>query len=159
MKLGIIIVCHNNEKEIDENFYLNYASKLQHIEICLVNNDSTDTTYDILTSINEQCPNVSVVHIKKNKPINAAVRAGARYMFNQFNLNHIGYVTNLREFKMNDLIEIININKDRILSYNNNLRKNNNTRKTLFQGLFSVSEYLKKLHIKILSPAYYKDAF
>lgn len=152
MKLGIIIVCHNNEDQIDEHFYLSYVAKLEGVELCLVNNNSSDATFEILSALNEQCPNVSVVHIKKHKPQKAAIRAGARYMFNKFNLKHLGYVSNLNEIHMSRVIKTIYQNKGQIVGYNKQLQNTGNTKKTLIRALFSISECLEKLHVKLLSP-------
>ena len=42
MKLGIIIICHNNENDIDIDHCVKYLNKVKDIEICLVNNNSKD---------------------------------------------------------------------------------------------------------------------
>ncbi|MBT8260150.1 MAG: family 2 glycosyl transferase, partial [Bacteroidia bacterium] len=90
--------------------------------LCFVNNDSNDSTQLLLNEIKEHCSNVSVVNIKKNKSDLSTVRAGARFMFSQFNLKHIGYVnTNILENKTNDLnrlIKIITKNQDSIIKHN-----------------------------------------
>ncbi len=147
MKLGIIIICHNNENDIDRDFFINHSNKEKNLEICLVNNDSKDNTSDLINMIKENCNNVSVVNVKKHKSDTLAVRAGARYMFNRFNLRHLGYVTNLNNYEMNCLFETISNNQEAILNYNLRILSKKQTRQTLFQSLFSVTDYLKKLKI------------
>jgi GT2 family glycosyltransferase len=121
MKIGIIIVFHNNEKEIDTKFFIEHLNQTTDLELCLVNNASKDKTYPLLKEIKETCTNASIVNIKKFKSANSAVRAGARYMFNQFDLNHLGYVSsNLMHINyqdLNGLIQSITENQDVLLNY------------------------------------------
>ena len=44
MKIGIIILFRNNEKEIDKDFLIKYSRKIKRIELCFVNNESKDST-------------------------------------------------------------------------------------------------------------------
>jgi len=92
MKTGIIIIFHNYAEEIDKDFFKEHISKADDVEICLVNNNSNDSTYQLLKEIGEKCKNVSVVNINKFKTDNSAIRAGVRYLVNQFNLREIGYI-------------------------------------------------------------------
>ncbi|MBT8393456.1 MAG: glycosyltransferase [Flavobacteriaceae bacterium] len=150
MKIGIIIIFHNNEKEIDRDCFIEHSNLAENLELCLVNNDSKDNTFKILQEIKEVCANVSVVNIKKLKSEIAAVRAGARYMFNQFDLQHIGFVStnslNTNQHGLNELIKRISENQKVILKYNINTLEKKEIKQTLFQSLFSVIEYLKQLN-------------
>lgn len=150
MKLGVIIICHNSEQKIKKDLIFNSLNDMKNLKICMVNNDSKDNTYELLKMIKEQCANISLVNVKKQKSDTAAVRAGARYMYNHFNLRHLGYVLNFNNFEMNSLMEIICKNQKAILNYNIRELNKKETKLTLFQSLFSVTEYLKKL--KIISP-------
>jgi len=102
MKIGLIIVFRNNENEIDTKFIVDYSNKIKHIELCFVNNESNDNTYKLLKEIKNKCHNISLVNIKKFKSHNTAVRAGARYMFNEFRLDHLGYV-NVNDLKRSNI--------------------------------------------------------
>ncbi len=95
MKTGIILIFHNNERDINSEIFIKDLQQTENIELCLVNNDSKDDTFRILQEIKEACKNVSVVNIKKFKSDISAVRAGARFMFNNFDMSHIGYVSTL----------------------------------------------------------------
>lgn len=152
MNTAIIITFHNYEKEININAFVNYCNKAKSIEFCFVNNDSKDDTNSLLKEIKEQCDNVSIVNIKKFKSDMSAVRSGARYMFNQFELNHLGYVNanllNKQNQGLNFVIKTISENQEAIIKYDNKTLKKHSRRKTLFQKLFPVVEYLIKIELE-----------
>lgn len=148
MKTGIIIIFHNNAKEIDTSFFIEQINQSLNLELCLVNNDSKDETNHLLNTIKASCSNVSVVNIRKFTSDNAAVKAGARYMYNAFELNHLGYVSinmlNIKYHGLNGLMKMICKNQELILNYN---YKNLKRKQTLKQRLFSVTDYLKQLKV------------
>ena len=151
MRIGIIIVFHNNEKDIDTEFFIKYLNQAENLDLCLVNNASRDNTYQLLNKIKDSCPaHVSLIDIKKFKSDNSAVRSGARFMFNQFDLNHIGYITanliNSKGYSINDLIIGIGKNQDIMLNYNIKVIEKKEVKQTLFQSVFSIMEYLEKIN-------------
>ena len=151
MKLGIIIICYNNEEDIDVSHCVKYLNKVNDIEICLVNNHSKDNTYEILKELKQDCENVSVVNIKKFKPDSSAVKAGARFMSSQFNLKHLGFVTMQRMCEYENLIRLlkdIQDHKAALLEYNQNFLNKKGIKLTMFQSLFPVIDYLEKLQLK-----------
>ncbi len=90
MRVGILVLFYNNEEEIVKYELLNLIKTKSNIVICLVNNGSKDKTLDILKTINlNSKEHVSVLDIKMNKGPNAAVKAGARYLVNNENVNCI----------------------------------------------------------------------
>ena len=128
-----------------------YLKKVKEIEICLVNNDSKDNTYNVLKEIKEYCENVSIVNIKKFKSDNSAVKAGARFMSSQFNLNYLGFVHTNMIYKYDDLsllIKSIRDNQVDISKYNQSFLNNKGIKLTMFQRLFPVMEYLAKTNRK-----------
>ncbi|NNE15368.1 MAG: family 2 glycosyl transferase, partial [Saprospiraceae bacterium] len=105
-------------------------------------NNSRDNTQNILKEIKEECYNVSLVNIKKFKSDAAAVRAGARFMINNFDLKHLGYVSinsfNKKTFGLKRLIEGLHLNQEQISNHcisNSNLQKSN---RIIFQNIFPV---------------------
>ncbi len=152
MKTAIIIIFHNYEKKIDKDFFIEHSNKASTIEFCLVNNDSKDFTYSVLKEIKEHCNNVSVVDIKKFKSETSAIRAGTRYMIDQFNINHIGYVNanllNIKNEELNDIIKAINKNQDFINKNYYSVFQKGKIKKTLFRSLFSLLDYLKNIKDK-----------
>ncbi|WP_347924044.1 glycosyltransferase family A protein [Pontimicrobium sp. SW4] len=151
MKIGIIIIFHNHEKEIDRSFIIKHIKRVNNIEFCLVNNDSKDNTYNILKEIKEACENVSVVNIKTYKPNIPAVKAGARYMFSQYRLDYLGYVNanllNCQE-ALNNVILGIEKNKEAIANFNSKGTQQDEIKKILYKKFFSVVDYLIILKLK-----------
>ena len=149
MKLGIIIIFHNNEDIIDKDFFISHLNQAKNIEFCFVNNASIDKTYQFLTEIKEDCSCVSLVDIKKYTTESIAVKAGARFLFNEFDLNHIGYVSanprNKEQFNLNELLKAISANKDFILDYDIIMIEREKIKKSIMNRIFSVIEYLKVL--------------
>lgn len=145
MKIGIIIISYNDENEIDITQSANYFNKLKEIEICLVNNNSADSTYNILEELSEQCTNISLVNIKKFKPKEQAIRAGARYLFNKFNLKSLAYAINDKNMGFNNLIQ--NIYKNQNAIYNHTIIKKDDKviRQTIFQKVFSLNDFLNEI--------------
>ena len=152
MKIGVIIIFRNNEEEIDVNLFIEHSKQTKNLELCLVNNNSRDRTYQLLKEIAEVCTNASVVNIKTLKSDISAVKAGARYMFNQLDLQHIGYLSmnslNYTSNGLNKLIKEVTENQVEILKYNIKTLEKQEVKQTLFQNLFSIIEYLKKINLE-----------
>jgi hypothetical protein len=147
LKTGIIIICHNNEYDIDRDLCIKYINDVQDVEFCLVNNHSEDNTYELLKDISERCKNVSVVNINKYKSSTSAVKAGARFMFNEYNLKQLGFITTNTFTKFENLsmlIKFIQENQQDISRYNEKILQKKETKLTLFQSLFPVMDYLVK---------------
>lgn len=148
MKTGIIIIFRNNEKEIDKQLLVDYLNKAKHIEICLVNNDSIDQTYQFLKEIKEYCESVSIVNIKKNKTDISAVRAGVRYMINQFNLRNIGYMYancfNYRKDEFNNVIRLLIENQDTFANFEDQSHQDTGIKNAFYHKQFSLLDHLKK---------------
>ncbi len=149
MKLGIIIIFHDNEDIIDKDFFISHLNQAKNIEFCFVNNASSDKTYQFLTEIKEDYSCISLVDIKKYTTESIAVKAGARFLFNEFELNHIGYVsTDTRkkeQFNLYEMLKAINANKDFILEYDIKMIERQKIKKSIMNRIFSVIEYLKVL--------------
>ena len=152
MKIGIMIIFHNNENEIEKELFLNLLNKTNLTPLCFVNNGSKDRTLEILKSLKDEFhSNVSIVDIKRNKGQELAIKAGARYLFNSDELNHIGYI-NMNSFNgfkdFNKLIWAIESNKDLIIQYNIQDIGNRMNQRKLFKNIFSIVEYLEILQLE-----------
>ena len=149
MKLGIIMIFHDNEDTIDKHVFIKELNQTKNVEFCFVNNASSDKTYQCLKEIKEKCSSVSLVDIKKHTIESIAVKAGARYLFNKFELNHIGYVfanaLNMEQQNINELLKAINANKDFILEYDIKMIEKQKIKKSIMNRIFSVIDYLKVL--------------
>lgn len=145
MKTGIIIVFNSSEEEIPTDYFIKNINELKDVKLCLVNNNKSDIIFDNLLEISEKCQNVSVVNIRKIKTDASAVRAGARYMFNQFNLKYLGFIVDLNMRQILDTLNLFSLTQNDILTINVQEQSNQLVRKTYFQSLFSLTECLKKL--------------
>lgn len=146
MKTGIIIICHNNEFDINNEDCIKYLNEVADIEFCLVNNNSADNTLEVLKDLSENCKNVSVVNVNSHKSSTSAVRAGARFMFNEYNLKQLGFITTktLNSYEnFGILINIIRENQHTICNYNKCFSETTEIKLTLFQRLFPVMDYLE----------------
>ena len=93
MKVGILILFCNNEKEIIENELAKLFKLKSDSEICFINNGSKDNTLEALRGIKEDTKmDISILDIKKNKGINAALKAGARFLFSRTDIDYIVYL-------------------------------------------------------------------
>ncbi|MEP3837639.1 MAG: glycosyltransferase [Algibacter sp.] len=151
IRIGVIIVCHNIENNINTDLFVKNLNQAKNLELCFVNNASKDNTYQILKEIKELSKiDFSILDIKRNKSDISAVRSGSRFMFNQFNLNHIGYVStkvlNKKEYGICGLIKHIRINQNFILRYSKELKERSKIKQTMFQTVFSIKDYLDKLN-------------
>ncbi|EDP71261.1 hypothetical protein FBALC1_02217 [Flavobacteriales bacterium ALC-1] len=150
MKIGIIIIFHNNETQIDKDFLIEQINAFETIELCFVDNDSKDQTLNLLQEIRESCiSHVSIVEVKKNTSEDAAKRAGARYMYNQFNLKHIGFV-NVAELhkkgqQLSSIIKNLSLNKIEVIDLNSRIIEEQDVKRTFFKSIFSLVDYLKNI--------------
>lgn len=147
MKLGIIIVCHNNEFDIDIHKCTKYLKQIKDIAFCFVNNNSQDNTLDMLKEISTANKNVFVLNISRKKSDTAAVRAGARFMTNQLNLNHLGFVPANKINSYDSLCALIKEIRDNPLDISDILPYKVNekgVKLTFFQSLFPILEHLEK---------------
>jgi dolichol-phosphate mannosyltransferase len=80
LKLNVVVPCFNEEKVIDE-FYRRMSSACQSCvgsdyEIILVNDGSSDRTWNIMLDLVERHPNVTVVSLSRNYGHQLALSAG-----------------------------------------------------------------------------------
>ena len=153
MKIGIIMIFHNNEAQIDKDFLVEQINAFKTIELCFVDNDSKDQTLSLLRDIKEACASqVSIVEIKKKTSEDGSKRAGARYMFNQFNLKHIGFVNvtelNQKGQYLNTIIKDLYLNKIALIDLNSKIIEEQRIKQTFFKSIFSLVDYLKNINTK-----------
>ncbi|SNR59676.1 glycosyltransferase [Lutibacter flavus] len=107
MKSGIVIVLTNKEEEINTQGIESFLNENREINICFVNNGSTDKTLNVLELLNKKFPkNLSVVNIKNNKGEDAALKVGFRYLLNKKNIIKINFSNHLNLNKMRLFSEI-----------------------------------------------------
>lgn len=151
MEIGIIIICYNNEVDLNEEAFNGLSNIAKNIQLCFVNNGSKDNTLDKLQKLKEAFESdITIIDIKKNKGNELAIKAGARYLLNTINLKHIGYIC-LKDFNpkldLKDFLDIINDSKEELITYNLLTIENKRITRLLIKNVFSVLEYFK--HLKI----------
>lgn len=151
MKLGIIVPCYNEENRIDVDTFVKFINLKKDCYLCFVNDGSKDNTIKVLRAIKSKAPEfVSVIDMKKNKGKLAAIKAGARFLYNEQNVELLAYM-NANAFS------IIN-NVDKLLAYEQSenfaelyktIGKSNNIKKGVFKRLFSnLPQFLINLFYK-----------
>lgn len=148
MKIGVIIIFHNNALDINPKVLIDNINTTENIKICFVDNESKDETYDKLLEIKESCQKkVAIVQIKKKVSRESAKRAGARFMFNDYNLKHLGFIdANVlveNKYNLNQIIESVCLNTDNIIAFDKEKKKQLRIKSSLFKSVFSILEYFK----------------
>ncbi len=148
MNIGVIIIFHNNATEINNRAFIENIKSTNHIKMCFVDNESKDETLEKLLDIKEVCEDkVAVVQIKKKVNRESAKRAGARYMFNDFDLKHIGFIDTHslieHNYNINDILNALYVEKDEIIAFDKENKRKQHIKSTLFKSVFSVLDYFK----------------
>ncbi|QMU64070.1 MAG: hypothetical protein GKR88_07055 [Flavobacteriaceae bacterium] len=147
MGIGVIIIFRNNEKEISEIKFVESLDQITNLKLCFVNNGSSDDTFDLLKSIQiKSTSDIAILDVKKKKKPEAAIRIGARYFYNIQEFKHIGYI-NACEFsdfdKLHQVLITTYASTDLLIDIHTNTRR---VRQNLFKNLFSVVDFLKRIH-------------
>jgi hypothetical protein len=142
MKIGMLLICCDNEKDITA-YQFTKLLKQNDANICFVNNASKDKTLDVLKMIQEDSKtDVSIVDIKKDRGLKAAIKAGVRYLVSKNELRYILYV---KIYKLEDfqrLTAIFNLIKNRKYFIQKLLKESN---KKVAPNVFSVDDILKEV--------------
>ena len=149
MKLGIIIIFHNNAEDVNKAAIVSILNEMNNVQFCFVNNASRDKTLDMLRQIKEDCPRVSIVDIKKYASELLAIKAGARFLNSSLELHSLGYVNveNFKneKFKLTALLSDVQRNIEYFQDTEQLLKRNGNTKKPILKISFSVIDYLNYL--------------
>ncbi len=141
MKTGIIIPCYNEANRLNVNAFLKFIEANNNYHLCFVNDGSKDDTLSVLSSMkakfNQQ---ISVIDVKKNAGKAAAVRVGARYLFNQQDINYIGFIdadlsTDFEDFK--NLVHKLKTLDEVTLVYGSRCKKGGQIERNIFRNIFS----------------------
>ncbi len=131
MKKGIIIVFSDDENKIDEDQFPNLF-KQDDFKICLVNNGSKDNTLQKLKQIKDKAINIiSILDVKKNKGIKAAIKSGVRYLINTEDFTSIVY------FEFHKYKDFLNLENTVHILRN---KKINISNRNILQNVFSLEE-------------------
>lgn len=87
----IVVPCYNEEKRLDANAFLQFASENAHIGFVFVDDGSKDKTFAKLVGMKIANPHqIEVVQMTKNSGKAEAVRAGLRHAASTDAI-HVGY--------------------------------------------------------------------
>ncbi len=141
MKTGIIIPCYNEEKRLDVNAFVTFIKSHSQYHLCFVNDGSKDNTLQVLQDIQKQTQTrVSIVDVKKNAGKAAAVRSGARYLFNRQDVDYIGFIDADLSTDFNDLkklVDTLHKNDNLSLVYGSRGKGEGQIERNVFRNIFS----------------------
>ncbi|WP_430411068.1 glycosyltransferase [Kordia sp.] len=101
MKIGILIVFRNDESAIEVQRFIQLFVKKTKLNVCFVNNGSTDETLDLLKEIKEETAiPISIIDVKKDRGHQAAIKAGVRYLTSK---NDLPYILCLKKYTSKDI--------------------------------------------------------
>ena len=90
MKIGILIIFRNDERVIEVKKFIELFAGKEKLNVCFVNNGSTDHTLELLKEIQEESSiTISIIDVKKSRGHNSAIKAGVRYLTSQHDLPYI----------------------------------------------------------------------
>jgi glycosyltransferase involved in cell wall biosynthesis len=141
MKTGIIIPCYNEGKRLNVNAFTEFIKTHDSYHLCFVNDGSKDNTLSVLEAVQKEAgTRVSIVDVKKNAGKAAAVRSGARYLFNRQDVDYIGFIdadlsTDFKDFKK--LVDTLHNNDDLALVYGSRGKGEGQIERNVFRNLFS----------------------
>lgn len=138
MRVGILILFSNDEKEIKINELIKLFGSKCTLEVCFVNNGSIDNTLNVLKIVHESIEKekVSILDIKKNKGVKTAVKAGVRYLLSK---REIGYIVYLSFRKLHHYTDLQQHLEDQIKEYFVNLSSQNK----ILSKVFSIDQILE----------------
>ncbi len=91
-KIGIAVPCFNEAERIPLSEFIDITRQYDNIHFCFINDGSTDKTKNVLQDISELLKErVSILHLKKNEGKAKAVQAGVIHLFENENLQFLGY--------------------------------------------------------------------
>ena len=98
----IIIPCFNEAQRLQLEPFLAFVAKYPEVELCFINDGSTDTTMDVLKQLEDESNSITTINLSKNKGKGEAIRQGILSAL-PTNVNYIGYLdadlsTSLDEF-------------------------------------------------------------
>ena len=141
MKTGIIIPCYNEAKRLNVNAFIEFITTHDSYHLCFVNDGSKDDTLSVLETVQKEArTRVSIVDVKKNAGKAAAVRSGARYLFNRQDVDYIGFIdadlsTDFKDFKK--LVGTLHNNDNLSLVYGSRGKGDGQIERNVFRNLFS----------------------
>lgn len=141
MKTGIIIPCYNEEKRLQTQLFVDFIKEKSNYHLCFVNDGSSDNTIKVLKTIKAEAPSrVSIIDVKRNGGKAAAVRVGARFLYNKSEIEYIGFIDADLSTDFNDmerLVKILDKNTRLSMIFGSREKGDGNVERDSFRKLFS----------------------
>lgn len=109
-KTAIVIPCYNEENRLDIQAFLDFANGNENIHFVMVNDGSSDGTWDLLTTLADQHNRFVPINLKTNSGKAEAVRIGFNKAFT-LNYDNIGYWDADLATPLDEIINFINLIK------------------------------------------------
>ena len=142
MTHGIVIPCYNESSRLDIDSFLDYAAGNKGTHICFVNDGSSDATRTTLAKIkNLEFDNVHIFNLQENSGKAQAVKQGALYLYNETEVDTIGFIDADLSTDFNDyhhLVQALDQDKDLRVIYGSRAKsEDNNIERNAVRGLIS----------------------
>ena len=145
MYVGLIVVINGFENEALKSNYILSIKQLQDVKVCLVCNTSDDRVFEVLSEIVHHCKNATLVNNKRIKSNTASVRAGARYLYSQYNLKYVGCIVGVKNGKSLEILKSYTDHRQSLLEFIQKEKLTKKVKQTYFQSLISIPESLERI--------------
>ena len=152
MKTGLIIVFQPRLELLPKEQLISLFKRDEEIKFCLLNKQNDDFVMDYFAYIADQCDNVSIVSLRKNQANSSAVRAGARFMQNEFNLNFLGHIIENKKMDVLSIIEFFLDHNEEIVNSHLEALRSKRNKPTFIQKLLSINDFVKKNQLEFNGP-------
>jgi hypothetical protein len=144
--VGIILVFHNNENNLNFDLITQTLNAASDLHFCLVNNGSVDNTLDLLNNVKQQSKNkISVLDIKKYKSEIFALKSATRYLNSVEKIKHYGYLVIEKTSGITILNRFIKSNNEAPITLNMPHMVNSKENRLLIKNVFYLMDYLNLL--------------
>lgn len=93
MQLGIVIPCYNESKRLIQSSFGSFLNKRPEVDLCFVNDGSTDTTLEVLTALKDKFPKrIHFIDLMSNSGKANAVRKGVHYFLQDKKYDRIAFL-------------------------------------------------------------------
>ena len=93
MQLGIIIPCYNESKRLTQSSFGDFLKRRTEVDLCFVNDGSTDTTLEVLTKLRDEFPEqVQLINLEFNGGKANAVRSGIHHFLKKNEHDRIAFL-------------------------------------------------------------------
>ena len=81
MQLGIVIPCYNESKRLSQSSFGGFLNESTEVDLCFVNDGSTDTTLEVLTALRDKFPRqIQLINLESNAGKANAVLSGVHHL-------------------------------------------------------------------------------